>query len=392
MLAHPAPRRSKGRRPQGFTLVEIMVAMVIGMLAVIVMFQMFSNSEAQKRSTTGAGDAQASANIALVTLKSDIRGAGYGFIAPSTNANMSPVGCKLTGQIKLPGQPSAVTVALPILAPLLIINRENTSDPLLLSLVGDDNTDTLLVVAGNSAASQDGAGILSKGGTGYGVRSSVSVLKDEWVLPVLKPQNAGEACRADQPVVLQQVGPLVGEDVNRTFVPILGTTDTVLGTAALYDLGMSPHARAYRVKGEQLKSCDFFLADCSDESKWDTLASDVVSLRAEYRQADGSFSQEPPTSNYCGWSSILGVRLVLVVRNSQLEKTVVTTLPKDKAANPSAALAPVWSGSAAIDLSGNAKWQNYRYVALESAVPIRNQVWAGVRPSGCPEPTPPAAP
>ena len=59
-----------------------MVAMVIGMLAVIVMFQMFSNSEAQKRSTTGAGDAQASANIALVTLKSDIRGAGYGFIAP----------------------------------------------------------------------------------------------------------------------------------------------------------------------------------------------------------------------------------------------------------------------------------------------------------------------
>lgn len=372
-----------------------MVAMVIGMLAVIVMFQMYSNSEAQKRSTTGAGDAQASANIALVTLKSDIRGAGYGFIAPSTNANMSPVGCKLTGQIKLPGQPSSITVDLPILAPV-IINDTSVLD-------GDDNTDTLLVVAGSSAASQDGAGILSKGGTGYGVRSSVSVLKDEWVLPVLKPQRKDSEC--DQTLILNQVGPLVGEDVNRTFVPLLGATGTVLGSAALYDLGVNPHARAYRVKDEQLKSCDFFLADCSDESKWEMLASDVVSLRAEYRQADGSFSQDPPTSNYCGWSSILGVRLVLVVRNSQLEKNVVTTLPEGKAANPSAALAPVWGATcdtaeppvctyseAAIDLSGNTKWERYRYVTLESAVPIRNQVWAGKSPSGCPEPTPPAAP
>ena len=40
---------------RGFSLVEIMVAMVIGLIAVIVIFQVFAVFERQKRTSTGAG-------------------------------------------------------------------------------------------------------------------------------------------------------------------------------------------------------------------------------------------------------------------------------------------------------------------------------------------------
>jgi type IV pilus assembly protein PilW len=42
----------------GFSLVEIMVGLAIGMLAVIVILQVFALSEGRKRTTTSGGDAQ----------------------------------------------------------------------------------------------------------------------------------------------------------------------------------------------------------------------------------------------------------------------------------------------------------------------------------------------
>ena len=54
-----------GRVPGGFSLVEIMVALVIGMLGIIVMMQVFAMFEAQKRTTTGGDDAISSGSIAF---------------------------------------------------------------------------------------------------------------------------------------------------------------------------------------------------------------------------------------------------------------------------------------------------------------------------------------
>ena len=49
----------------GFSLVEVMVAMVIGLLGIIVMMQMFSVFEGQKRTTTGGDDANSSGAVSL---------------------------------------------------------------------------------------------------------------------------------------------------------------------------------------------------------------------------------------------------------------------------------------------------------------------------------------
>ena len=49
----------------GFSLVEIMVGLVIGMFSIIVMLQLFSLSEERKRTTTGGSDAMSEGVMAL---------------------------------------------------------------------------------------------------------------------------------------------------------------------------------------------------------------------------------------------------------------------------------------------------------------------------------------
>lgn len=66
------------RRESGFTLVEMMVGMLIGLIAIVVMFQVFAVSEGQKRTTAGAGEAQQNGVTSLYLIQRDARMAGYG--------------------------------------------------------------------------------------------------------------------------------------------------------------------------------------------------------------------------------------------------------------------------------------------------------------------------
>ena len=65
----------------GFSLVEIMVGLAIGMLAVIVILQVFALSEGRKRTTTSGGDAQSNGALMLYQLQQEIGQAGYGITA-----------------------------------------------------------------------------------------------------------------------------------------------------------------------------------------------------------------------------------------------------------------------------------------------------------------------
>ncbi|MDP3688915.1 MAG: prepilin-type N-terminal cleavage/methylation domain-containing protein, partial [Sulfurimicrobium sp.] len=62
----------------GFSLVELMVGMVIGLLATLVIMQVFSVFEGQKRSTTGGADAQTNGSVAIYTIQREASMAGYG--------------------------------------------------------------------------------------------------------------------------------------------------------------------------------------------------------------------------------------------------------------------------------------------------------------------------
>src|SRR5437867_7977312 len=72
----PSQHRVSGH---GFSMVELMVAMLIGLLGMIIIFQVFEVSEGIKRTTTSGGDAQQNGAIALYVMERDLRNGGMGF-------------------------------------------------------------------------------------------------------------------------------------------------------------------------------------------------------------------------------------------------------------------------------------------------------------------------
>ncbi len=65
-------------RNSGFSLVELMVAAVIGIIGSIIIFQVFSVFENQKRNTTSGGDAETNLSIATSAFEQAAQQAGYG--------------------------------------------------------------------------------------------------------------------------------------------------------------------------------------------------------------------------------------------------------------------------------------------------------------------------
>ena len=367
------------RQSRGFTLVEIMVAMVIGMIATIVMFQVLSASEERRRATTGAGDTQSIGNIALLNLQNQIAQAGYGFMPPGDNVAMSLLGC----QVRL--RPS--NFVLQNFAPV-VINHPSIPP-------GDANTDTLLIVYGAGTGSQEGAALIGGGledvddGAGgsqalltYKVSSNATYHNNDMVVAV--PTTVHPGCQST-PVVIGRATIPVDE---KKYIFVDQGQEDVLG-GVLYNLGpmpgtvglsadQLPHARAYRVRNSRLMECDLMVsaAGCPDGSAdWVEIASDIVSLRAEYRWQPRAFNQNTPINakRYCGFVSIRGIGLVLVARHPQLNKGNVT------------ASAPAWDGSvgAPIILTADAQWQQYRYTTFETLAPIRNALWVKDI-TGCP--------
>ena len=103
--------RPTSRKSRGFTLVELMVGVLIGLIGTVVIFQVFAVSESQKRTTTGGSDAQQNGVFGLFQIERDVRMAGYGL------NNMALLGCQINGWY----EPGAAPIQFK-LVPVEIIN------------------------------------------------------------------------------------------------------------------------------------------------------------------------------------------------------------------------------------------------------------------------------
>ena len=381
----------------GFSLVEIMVGMVIGMLGIIVMMQVFALAEGQKRATTGGGDAQNNGAIALYGVQRDIRQAGWG------NSEMKIIGC----DVLLPATRNAAAPPAVTLNPMAPVTINHPGIP-----AGDLNTDTSLVVYGNTNGTPQGDGFVAANATAniFQIQTPTSFLVNDWVIAIartrpVQPTSCGTildrvtcvgiACAAAVP------------SASNVVVATGAAVNTLLGGApssTLYNLGQAPRILAYAIRGGNLTLCDYMASDCGaagntgNSTVWVPIASNIVSLRAQYGRdttilpapatvtMDGivdiydqtspdlqtANNVAPSPTTACGWSRISAIRLVLVARSGQYEKEPVT------------AASPAWLGTATtpLDLSADANWQNYRYKIFQTVVPVRNIAWLGAQ-TGC---------
>ncbi|MCI4431220.1 MAG: PilW family protein [Burkholderiales bacterium] len=344
------------RHHAGFSMVEMLIGLMIGMIAVIVMMQVFSVSEGYKRTTTGGDDAQNNGAIALYALQRDLRQSGLGVSA------IQVIGCDVTLR---------AGVTLSAMSPVTINHA---------SIPAADAGDTLLVVYGNAPGSNEGESVQAKPSlASYTIAAAAS-----------SASSPGAFAVGDRVIGQFQPRPTPCNLSMEPVTAVAGTTVSVaVGVAntggILYNLGQTPKVLVYAVRRGNLTVCDYTANDCSvagsvaNSAIWVPIASNIVSLRAQYgrdtaapmKATVDTYDQTAPATA-CDWARVLAVRFVLVARSSELDKTTVTNA------------APTWGGAASqpIDLSGVANWQRFRYKTFQTVVPLRNMAWQGAQ-TGC---------
>jgi type IV pilus assembly protein PilW len=399
----PLTRQHKARiirkRNGGFSLIEIMVGMVIALLGTIVMMNVFSVFEAQKRTTTGGSDLQNNGAIALFSMQRTIEQAGYGI-----SKNVDMFGCNL-GYTTTGG----AAVSVPI-APVTI------NPPTSLVPAGDGNTDTLLLMYARGAEQPSGDEIISHP-SGQDPVTDVTVNSiGMWhpgdqviVMPLARPSpSCNLTLTTIQSIVTGSSTVTTADGIAAAIFPNVAKTATT-GSGWLYNMGNNGFnfvVQAYAIRNGNLTMCDYTANNCGDGTQtnnsayWLPIGNDIVSMRAEYGRDDptvdqtqygspamkglvNTYDQTTPVSTSttfaCDWGRISAIRLVLVGRNDQPNPKPVTTS------------APTWTDSSAvpIDLSGtnpmlptNFTWQNYRYKTFETTIALRNIAMRGIY-TGC---------
>ena len=369
MRIHKTASRLRRATQQGFSMLEIVVGLLIGLLTLLAIYQLYAASEARRRTVASTSQAQTAGAMALFAMERDIRSAGLGFGTVDSTA----FGC--TVYANKTGLGSSEFPFVPV------------------HIVNDDTRKQLWVMTGVS------------GNMFAGARYSISdkgQFQMEKSNAGFQPGDVIEGTSESTPdkCLMMEVTKGVGSTV-----PIQGTANTEpykgvahgtgsytnyytsasvtatrnggnnstmldsgLGEGMLYSLGPTPSLNVWSLENNQLMRYNAF-----DEAadKQVAVAQDVVDFVVEYGYDEDKSGKIDQSSEWKAsltdpdWSRVIAVRIAVLVRSSRQELEEVT------ADNPR------WSnGSKAFSMTAAGdNWKHYRYRVYESVVPLRNTIW-----------------
>jgi type IV pilus assembly protein PilW len=355
---------------RGVTLVELMVGMLIGLLAVIVISQVLLMSEGQKRTTTGGSDAQVNGALALYAMQRDLEMAGYG-ITSSPGVIGCPINALFNG--------IAPTGFATNLAPVLITTQAARIAGGDAGAVGD----SIRILASSKTTFSVPTRVVppayAVGGQAFPVTASLGIKKDDLALVGI---DATQACW-----VIQATADPAGESVprvddaakwNSPGMPNLAYADgsVVLNLGTLVDT-------TYQIDANVLQQRSFDLSAPNSKPPRG-VQPDIVNMRALYgKDTDGDgdvdvYDDVTPTTN-ATWLQVIAIRVVVVARSDQFEKEDVTpaNLTWDVGTTPPTTGAVACGASTCLTLKVDhlTDWKRYRYKQFETVIPLRNMLW-----------------
>ena len=390
----PSPRRQPVRR-RGVSLIELLIGLAIGLLAVLVMTQVTVIFEGRKRSTTSGSDAQVNGALALLTLQRDIQMSGYGMTSGGG------AGCTLRGR--------RGSVVPPWDGQPLVGVR--------ITQGASDAPDTLDVLMSNPRSFSLPVRVFEaqrRDATAFVIDANTNLGNAEGDLMVAVPNAAGgqvtptwctvfNVSAAPSGNTLQHVASAASgpwnQDSTATLFP--GTLSTDISYAAgshLINLGTLVHRR-YSVRNDTLCLASFdsttgtFTTNSTagqgcfvtgDATREDVHAQ-ITNLQAVYGldtstprdSVVDAWSAATPTD----WAQVLAVRVAVVSRTTQYEgkpgdatSVVTTTEPRWLPDGSTPATLKV-QGLVACPASDPDCWKHYRYRVFETVIPLRNMLW-----------------
>lgn len=352
------------RREKGFSLVEIMVGMVIGMLGMLIVLQSSILFEDQKRRTTSGAEAMENGLVAMTIMERDLRMAGYGLTSPYL---LGSNGCtSLQWWLNGVAQPSTPT------APVRITDG------------GGGLPDSIVVSYGNAMSGVSPAKLTSKpnGGnldvnraTGFNVDDLIIVAQNS-VCTMVQITNVNTNA-----LKLQNNPGKSPYNLPPGQMP--ASWNNYSNGAYVFTVGQITN-RSYSVGGSALQTKDATAANPLE------LVSNIVNIQAQYGIAPTGSNivncWTNASGSNCGgsdWASptaaeiarIKAVRIAVVARSTLPEKPNTSgTCDATTAANAPES----WSGGPAVSLTADPDWQCYRYRTYQTIVPLRNVIWANL--------------
>lgn len=378
---------------RGMTLVELLVAMAIGLGVTLVVSTLLVASENHKRTTTSTNDAEQTGTYGFYALDRALRGAGSAFAQSAFPADRGVMGCKLNAAQILP---RTTPFPAPFATAFLTGSTNNLRvAPVLIARQQSDGGSDVLVIMGGSGA----AGGVSRPIFGAGTSTSL-ILENTVGFAVndlaLVSQSGVSDC------LLEEVASISTPTLNvggTTYYTLNGTsTDltslststssyvTPLGNALtnsvqfqLFGVGSDDTLYSYDLLQNQLK----VQGTGADTSQ--AIADGVIQMNAIYGlqtttnpgvfsawagPGDAGYDINTVMTTPATMESIIAVRVALVVRGEYYDKNVVSpaTLTIFNGYNNGAGV----SLSQVINLSATA--QHYRYRVFEFTVPLRNML------------------
>lgn len=350
------------RRSGGFSLVEIMVGIAIGLLGVLIIMQVSAVFEGQKRTTTTGSDAQTNGVTALYTVERDVRIAGYGLSA------LDALGCTVRRYYD--------TAAI------------------------DDLTLTPVIITNGANGAPDSIRILASSKNGWSLPSRITVdhppqatnifLNTTLGMEVgdlLIAYEPGKDCTLMQATGIPNGNIQVHHQNTSPWNPpgganIFPTGGYNVGAHVLNLGGLIDHT--YSLQNGNLMLDEYTSVDNSVTTR--AVAADIVNMQAEYGFDTRAGAQTNPrvdtwsasmidadnsgTVNDAGdIARVIAVRMVIVARSPLMEK------PNAEGVCDITTTSPTWEGGTIDISSGNANWKCYRYKTFENVIPLRNLLW-----------------
>jgi type IV pilus assembly protein PilW len=377
----------KTSRHDGFSLIELMVGMVIGLLATLVIMNVFDSFETQKRKTTGNSDAQTNGAIALYNLQRDVQSAGYGL--PVFSSEMSPFNCPLNTTIDHDNNAASPQIGL---TPVLITDG-----------AGQNGSDIISIRNGDSM--KGGIAVNMEAGTSTNVvqaDNNIGCTLNDIALTINQPSPGSRALGCS----MTRVTGLTAPGVTPVRITLASTTNVAVGNA-LSCLGVWNELQ-YTVNMNQLTRSGSLTAAGVPDVTPIPIVTDIVNMQAQYGISDApDFSlAEPYKNQITQWVNATGiwantattpsvenrnriraVRIAIVARNGLLENTNITNPCSSTTAAAPTGLCS-WEGvpvggaitvaspAPDINLTADANWQRYRYRVYQSIIPIKNIIWS----------------
>lgn len=390
---------------RGFTLIELMIAVLIGLIVTLAAMTILADSEGRRRTQSSVSGIDQTAQYIAYSLDDQIRDAGSGF----TQAWKFAFGCKLNGSnggTQIFPLPTSPALPAPFAGTAAAIGTFRLAPVLILKGAAQAGSDVLVVAAGTAGFGESSLPFgLAPATSTLNLVGTTTVRANDLLL--VADQNTGTG---PAPCLIEQVSSSFTSSPTTTQVPLAGTFYLATGpdralTAYSADgmaiplgnavNGNPPTITLYGVGNNSvsgstptnytLYSYNLLNATTSTSAPI-ALADGVVELRALYgldTDGDGVVDtwQDPGSGNYApsvlmdGSSAsttrllrIKAIRIGMIVRTSLVEK------PDSLSGNPVSPASLTMFADLGLSQTRTltASEQNYRYRVVESTIPIRN--------------------